>query len=78
MSPKNIIVIAGALGAVFLGLWLFPVMQDNVQAWVTDVMPGLSMNPLEQFLIQALPYAGMILFLLFAFWLVRGTGNDTD
>ena len=71
MSPKGIILIAGAIGVLFLGLLLFPTINENVQLWITNVMPGLSMTPLAQVMIKGLPYAGLGLFLLFAFWMVR-------
>lgn len=76
MGPSSVIKIAGAIGILFLGLFLFPVMESNVDAWVTNVMPSLSMTSLGEFLVKALPYAGIVLFALAALWLIRGSVNE--
>lgn len=69
MGPKEIVLLLASVGVVFLGIYLFPTISSVVTDWVTNVMPGQNLTALEKFLIKILPYAGLGLFGLFAFWM---------
>ena len=76
MSPKGIVLIVVLIGLVFLGLLLFPTTHTVVDGWATDIMPSLSLNATEEWLVKFMPYAGLGLFILLAIWMIRGGASN--